>query len=193
MRLVVVAGMFALAAAMWMSACTMASPGEKPQDHAAFVEALQNRSTAPSFVKFQVAGPGQSPWTQCTTANFLLGAIHLENGLPYNEQGLSVSMEAATSNMQHVFRFTKPEALANLPPRPTEEEMQQAAALFAGQSDATIRKSLMGQEVLGFYRDSPRNQERMSAVACALIDLGYKPRRADIFSAVILPVDASDK
>ena len=176
-----------LAALLCTAGCGNAPHADKPQDHAAFVAALHNESTSPSFVKFQAAGTGQPARTYCTSANFLLGAIHLEQGLPYTEEGLAVSTRAATSNTDHVFRFDKPAALANLPEPPTGQDRKEAAALFEGRSDARIRESLMTTEVLGFYRDSPRRQQRMSAVACALIDLGYEPQMADIVAAVVLP------
>src|SRR5207248_2029244 len=50
-----------------------------------FRQALANRSTSPDYVLITVTTSGGKPRAICTTANFLLGAIHREHGFSYSE------------------------------------------------------------------------------------------------------------
>jgi hypothetical protein len=50
----------------------------------------------------------------CTDAAFLLGAIHKEQGISYDEQSVERVMKIALDNRARTFRFSKPDAIANL-------------------------------------------------------------------------------
>jgi hypothetical protein len=153
----------------------------KAQSRADFLSALQNRSTAPSYVKVRItdARSGQS-FVTCITSNLLMGAVHIEHGFPYTERGRESADQLAKASTSHAFTLGKPKALANIPWRPSPKEFSAAANLVASVQPAKLNAALQTGELSAFYAGHPRRRERMAALACALIDRGHKPRMADI-------------
>jgi hypothetical protein len=85
----------------------------QPQDQ--FIAAIDNHSTARSFILITAidANTRQSR-TGCIPAGFLLGAIIMERGLPRSDQSGVEARGVALSRPDHVYTFSKAEALANL-------------------------------------------------------------------------------
>jgi hypothetical protein len=113
-----------------------AAPMPPRQSDTSFEAAIHNQSTAPSYVLITVvdANTGASQST-CTTANLLLGAIHLEVGIGYDREGQSAAMQIALTNERHVFSFEKRKALDNIPRYYSDEDL------------AYVRKAVQGLSV----------------------------------------------
>jgi hypothetical protein len=76
---------------------------------------LANQSTAPLFVLVTLADPKTgSERTACVDAPFLLGAIHIEFRLPYDEAGTSKAMAIAIAQPGRRFSFKSAKARANV-------------------------------------------------------------------------------
>lgn len=157
------------------------------QDHDAFVDAMRANSTAPHYVKIKLvdATKGSSRDT-CVTANLLRGALHLETGAAHDSAGAADIDALLASNRAHEFAFTHPAAIANLPWPPQPQEMDEASRLVSGLAAPDIAKSLSEGALARFVGQGARQEERMAALACALIDRGYRPRRADLTGTIIL-------
>jgi hypothetical protein len=163
------------------SAVACSHPPEQKQQDSAFALAIGNESTSPSFVKIQIIDLiAKRQFTTCVTANLFLGALHIEQKLPYTESGKKAAEEFAISNSEHVFSFKSPAALQNMPLHPSPSELSEAQNLVAATNPTTLSKSLEGGSLHDYYADHSRRQEHMSALACALIDRGYKPVLADM-------------
>jgi hypothetical protein len=158
--------------------CAVASSIEAgPQSRASFETAIHNRSTSPSYVRVSIINDqtGQAR-DVCTTANFLLGAIHHEYGLGYGATDSTKAEQIAIEGEHHVFHFHTQEALDNIPVRYSEKDLAAARAFLAPLSASDIESgfsSLSSHSRLattGYVRD---------AIACALIERGFSPRQAD--------------
>lgn len=154
------------------------------QSQAGFEAAFRTISTSPAYVLITAVddntGRGR---TFCTTSNFLLGAIHMEHGLGYDKNGVLKAMSMARENKEHVFHFRKQEALDNVPVSYTESELAAARELLAPLSTEELdaRFSALGNSGL------PIDRYRRDAIACALIERGLSPQRADISGQVYIP------
>ena len=160
------------------AAASMSANGEPQQK--SFEAAILNQSTSPLFVKIQVGGSTGTLSTNCVTANLLLGAIHREHGLPFTAAGTASASRLATTAPNATFRFGNPAALANLPDAPTPDELEAAAQQAAKVPPGSVVTSLRDGDLSALYIGRPRREQLMAALACALIDLGYKPRQADL-------------
>jgi hypothetical protein len=101
----------------FIMAVAVATPvcAEYEQNDDQFRAALLNDSTAPSFVLITVRnGRDGSTKTGCTEAPFLLGAIHKENAIPYDDAGDRKAFEIALSAKGHVFTFRNSAAFWNI-------------------------------------------------------------------------------
>jgi len=103
-----------------------------------FRQALANRSTSPDYVLITVTTPGAANRTVCTTANFLLGAIHTQYGFPYTEQGQQRALQTALQQPDRSFTFTKPAAIRNLADYETPDALGQVRRRFVGKSDSEL-------------------------------------------------------
>jgi hypothetical protein len=136
-----------------------AGAGTAPmQSQASFETAIETHSTSPFYVLISAVddNTGQSR-TYCTTANFLMGAIHREYGIGYGRDDIAKADAIAIASKDHVFHFRKQEALDNIRPDYSEEEL------------AAARESAAPQ-----YSGYNKN-----AVACVLIERGLSPRMGD--------------
>ena len=118
----------------------------------------------------------ESAQTICTDANFLVGAIHLEYVLGYDEAGQMKAFEIALSNQTHEFHFSKQETLNNIPIRYSASDLAAARAVFASLSTTELKAefSSLFERTLLISRRIPRE-----AIACALIERGLSPQMAD--------------
>ena len=159
------------------------------QEDSAFAKAIEDQSTSPYFVKIKMVDSSDNrEFTTCVTANLLKGAIHIEQGFPYSDEGTSAAEMYAISNQEHAFIFRSLSALQNMPWHPSGAELSEAQAIAATVSDQDLTTSLSSGRLLQHYSEHPRRQERMAALACALIDRGLAPRLADMTGSLYVEV-----
>lgn len=123
--------------------------GEPFQSQDRFATAIRDESTSPYFVLITVVDDRTGRTTTgCTTANFLLGAIHRENDLGYDSIGVRKAQEIALSNVAHVFHFSKQASLDNLAMNDKIQDEQKACAIIKKGQSARLadinRPSLRG-------------------------------------------------
>jgi hypothetical protein len=135
------------------------------QSQASFEKAIGNHSTSPSYVLISVVDDdtGQSR-TFCTTANFLMGAIHREYGIGFGSGDIARADAIAIASKDHVFHFRRQEALDKLRMTYSEDELAAARASYASPSAA---------------------EGKRDAVACVLIEHGLSPHLADRSGQVV--------
>jgi hypothetical protein len=154
------------------------------QSRASYEAAFATMSTSPAYVLVNIAdGDTAQPTPVCTTANFLLGAIHFEYGLGYDHDGALEAKAIALVHQDHVFRFQRQAALNNIPRRYTEGDLDAARSLLAPLSDDTVKakfSSLYAKDRL------PMDAYSRDAIACALIERGFSPWQADRSAQVYL-------
>jgi hypothetical protein len=157
----------------------------QPQQSAeSFEAAIHNRSTSQSFVLITVVNDatGQAT-TGCTMAPFLLGAIHMEHGLAFDEAGNTNAVNMAIATANHVFHFSRPDALENVSFRYSPAELEAARRRVQPLTDQQLR------EGLAVYRGSLQPTAlggAREALACALVERGLSVRLADRSGEVIL-------
>lgn len=154
------------------------------QSQASYEAALEPLSSSPAYVLIQVAdGSNASPRPVCTTANFLLGAIHQEYGLGHAPAEAGKAVRIAREHADHVFRFQRQAALDNIRTRYTEADLAAARALLAPLADNEVRakfSSLYAKDRL------PTKGYATDAIACALIERGFSPKMADLSGQVFI-------
>ncbi|MFJ2988349.1 hypothetical protein ACIPF8_10810 [Collimonas sp. NPDC087041] len=160
------------------------SGAQSVQSRASYEAAIHNSSTSPSYVLITVVDARtESAQSTCTTANLLIGAIHKEYGLGYDTEGFSKSDVIALSNQTHVFRFTKQDALNNIPFTYSNGDLAAARAFLAPFSVAELKdkfSSLYSSQRLAL------NDFSRDAIACALIERGLSPKMADMSGQVFV-------
>ena len=157
-----------------LASCSSGSDGRR-QDHELFIAGVRNTWGTPTYLKIQTGQLTGPTKTNCVTGELLLNALHIEHNLPRTDAGFAAADRIAVLNRAHSFRFSKPEALTNMPDPPTEEELALASKLAGREAIANLKDSFEHGALLNFYTDSDRLTERKAALACSLIDLGYKP------------------
>ncbi|WP_241044677.1 hypothetical protein [Pseudoxanthomonas sp. LH2527] len=157
------------------------------QDHDAFLDAMRSMSTSPHYVKIRLVDAAKgSARDTCVTANLLRGALDIEAS-SLNDRASAADIDTLlASNHAHEFAFSHPAALANLPEHPEPQEMDEASRLVSGIAGPDIAQSLQEGDLALFAGQGSRRQERTAALACALIDRGYRPRQADLTGTIIL-------
>jgi hypothetical protein len=152
------------------------------QPRQSYEAAFRNNSTSPSYVRISVidgeTGQGRSV---CTTANFVLGAIHREYGLGYGAADLAKALEIALKSEDRSFRFHQPAALANIPSRYSEADLAAARAFLAPYSTSELKAKF--STLLAGARLDTKGYAR-DAIACVLIERGLSPKMADIAGIV---------
>lgn len=154
------------------------------QSQSSYEAAIRNQSTSPSYVLISVADDEtgqQNP--VCTTANFLLGAIHQEYGLGYGPADSSKAIEIALGNHQHTFRFHQKAAMDNIRPQYSKNELAAAQALLAPLSTDALRAKFSSLDSKFRFPTDGYNRD---AVACALVERGLSPRLSDLSGQVYI-------
>lgn len=160
-----------------VSAVEPLGKGEPVQSQANFEAAIHNDSTAPSYVLITlVDARTESARSTCTTANLLMGAIHREYDLGYDKASQSRAREIALSNKTHVFRFTKQDALHNIPVTYAESDLARVRTILAPLSIDELRA---GFEFKEGKLHSLEDEANRDAVACVLIERGLSPGVGD--------------
>jgi hypothetical protein len=169
-----------------VAAVTASAPpggGEPTQSRASFEAAIRTDSTAPLYVLITlVDDKSKSARSVCTTANLLLGAIHREYNLEYDEAGHARAEEIAVSNTTHVFKFSKPDALANIPVHYSPSDLASVRAKLAPLTLSQLREGFSSLGHLhSIYRleNRERHEAYRDATACVLIERGLSPGMGD--------------
>lgn len=108
-------------------------------------------------------------WTGCTPAQYLEGAVHIENHLDYDAVSLERGHKIILSNASHVFHFSKSKALENIPTDAYDaSDLKRAREFIETHGVASLEdggsRSKIGVEAAAL------NQ---FALACAIIEKGY--------------------
>lgn len=140
---------------------------ESRYTHAMFVHALENNSTAPDFALFTVIDDrGKTERLGCTDARFLMGALHMEFALPSDKDGQQRAHALAYNQSDRVFHFSNPDALDNVKPRYSINQLNSMRAAIAGRPDSDVLDKAFIQRL--FSQDSSLRD----ALAHALLERG---------------------
>lgn len=144
------------------------------QDQAHFGEAVESFSPAPYFVLVTVIDDTtQKSWTGCMPANLLKGAVHFEHGLDYDEAGVSQTREILLAAKDHVYHFSNPRALANIPMDAYgTDDLAQARAYLQAHGTAFLLSD-------DWDKIDAANKLNRTALACAIIERGLAARMSD--------------
>jgi len=144
-----------------------AQSAEFVQDQSHFEAAIRNESLEPFFVYVTIVDDrsGESR-TGCVEGSFLKGAIHKELDLSYDPASIERVAQIALSNSAHVFHFSNPKALNNVPFRYIEEELEQVRGLVRDMGLHGLFDAVRAQDPkLGKLLWSP-------ALACVFVENG---------------------
>jgi hypothetical protein len=153
------------------------------KDWMLYAQALKNGSTAPNYVLITVVDNRTGKATlACTEAPFLLGAIHREREIAYDEKGCQRVMSLALARRNRTFKFSSPEAVRNVQPRYTRQQLEEMRELVKACSDDELRKGLTSRNTelrrrLFETRADDSYLAYRDAVAHLLLERGLLPRR----------------
>jgi len=164
---------------------SLAGAGPAQQSDASYESAIRNQSTSPSYVMITVVETKTGVVRPtCTGANFLLGAIVIEDGLSYDRDGATRAMQIALRNRNHTFKFSKQEALRNVERHYTDEELANIRRALQGRSVSEVLQAVNSDRTLTELVHGRTFWERywglQEAAACVLIERGESPVLADI-------------
>ena len=104
---------------------------------------LANQSSAPLFVLVTLVDTTSgSERTACVDAPFLLGAIHIEYRLSYDDAGIANAMAIALNQPNRRFTFKRAKARANVQPTYGAEIADSMREKLSGKSDVQLREGL---------------------------------------------------
>jgi len=119
-----------------------------------FWRAIHNTSTASSLVVVTVTDVNTGlTSTYCTGANFLLGAIHREYGLSYENDGSERAVKIAMAAKGSHFMLQRKSALRNIRRHYTAQELMWARDSIAAYANDELVK---GFSVVGSFQSSLR-------------------------------------
>jgi hypothetical protein len=127
----------------------------------------------------------------CTHANLLEGAVHLEYGLGFGPTGSAEARRIVLSRPDHVFHFTKPAALANIPIDYSPEDLAIVREPLRGLSEAELRAGFSSRGRLNFIYDHEglsmaKRHAYLEATACVLIERGLSPEMAHMTGQILI-------
>src|SRR5215211_1124437 len=124
-------------------------------------------------------------------ANLLLGAIHMQYGLDYDDAGNAHAMEIALAAKDRTFRFTKKAAYENVKPAYTREQLAEVRKKLSRLTPAELRRQLHDPygEIHGIYA-RPSGQSYHDAVAHVLLESGI-PVMADNRTDMLMPLEGN--
>lgn len=146
--------------------------------------ALQNQSTAPSYVLLNVRPRGAPGWRGVVESTAVANAIAFDHSWP-SPRGRWEQVSALLSKPDAIEpQPVTPGARAALRPIYTVEELDQARSFLSKFSNTRIRDELSSPSTPGpirsFYTESEsRFFAREAALAHALIERGFLPKRGD--------------
>jgi hypothetical protein len=109
---------------------------------AMYRRALDNQSTSPSFVLVTLRDNADTRRLVCIPASFVLGAIHTEYHLDYDENGQRKALAMAIAQPDRVFFFSNPKARSNVEPRYSPEVLAEVRRILASATDSDLRAEL---------------------------------------------------
>jgi len=113
------------------------------EEQAHYEAAIRSASTEPLYVQVTITDNNSNLSKNiCTTANFLLGAIHKEYELGYDKLGSERVLEIALANESHHFVFSKQAALDNVQPYYTPDDLVVVRARLKNFSIEELKKGL---------------------------------------------------
>ncbi|HEY4416951.1 MAG TPA: hypothetical protein VGO57_14775 [Verrucomicrobiae bacterium] len=151
-----------------------------------FYKALKNSSTAPSYVLISI--PDDASHTNrlvCIPAPFLLGAIHIENHLDYDDAGEQKAIMLALGQPCRFYCFTNAEAANNVQPRYDETVLSNIRRQLAGKTEAQLRNEMKPPDG-PIYRIYSKNDAYRDAVAHILLERGISVNHGDANSMLFM-------
>jgi hypothetical protein len=139
---------------------------------------LANQSSAPLFVLVTLVDTKSgSERTACVDAPFLLGSIHIEHQLPYDDAGISKAVTIALNQPSRRFTFKHPKARANVEPTYDPEIADSMREKLTGKSDTQLREGLETYKgdlhLLYRYKGGLKNESaNLHAVCQVLLERG---------------------
>ncbi|HEY9009472.1 MAG TPA: hypothetical protein VIN06_00495 [Devosia sp.] len=150
------------------------------QSDASFAAAIRNQSTAPSYVLItEIDGNTGKSRQACVTANLLMGAIYRENELADDAEGRMTALHIALTTPDHVFTFTRRDALENIPHAYSDDQLSEVRAALKSLSTAQLLDAARRETALNSINAMP-HEARRDATACVLIERGLSPGMGDI-------------
>jgi len=164
-------------------------PNWDPNDP--FVQAIENRSTSPSYILITVVDDNtNAKRVVCTVAPFLLGAIQRERQISYDDAASSKVMRIALTQKDRIFHFTRAEALKNIAPRYDEKILAEMRAALENFPDAEVANGFRqdGKGLDKLYREKPAEQRSAyrDAIAHVLMERGFWPGLGDLTGAIYI-------
>jgi hypothetical protein len=146
---------------------------------------LANQSTAPLFVLVRLVDPAtHSDRATCVAAPFLLGAIHIERHIPYDEVGAAKAMEIALNQPDRRFTFKNAKARANVWPAYAPSVADTLRAALKDKTDEQLRLGLepYNGDLHALYRNAKTYQnspEKLQALCEVLLERGILVGQTD--------------
>lgn len=140
---------------------------------AMYRHAFTNHSTSPDYILITVTdGRTGASVITCTISNFLLGALEIEHGLPYDR-----IEKMALHNADRTFVFSNPKALGNLPRYYSDAILDEMRKAISSKTDKDL---LTTNFVQTLYLQKGRNyQAYRDACAHALLERGISCEQED--------------
>jgi len=162
---------------------TSALSGTRSDD--IFRRALENRSTASSFVLFTlVSTDGRTRRQVAIPAPFLLGAIHREHHIPSTAAGQAAALKIALEQPERTFQFKDRAAVRNVQPRYTEKQLAAMRERLKDESQWGLRTGFnAGSGRLDSLYNRPNFREYSAlrdAIAHVVIERGLLAGHGDI-------------
>jgi hypothetical protein len=126
------------------------------------------------FVLVNVRGPsGKLEESVCVSANLLLGAIHMQCRLGYDDAGNARALNIALEAKNRTFTFTRKDAYDNVKPGYTREQLVEVRKRLSGLTRSQMKKQLSDPygEIHGIYA-RPSGHIYHDAVAHFLLENG---------------------
>jgi len=151
------------------------------QSQESYEAAIQNRSTAPSYVLITVIDDTTgSSRTGCITANFLEGAIHFEYDLPFDESGIKKAMAMLLANTKHEFHFSRRKATGNVSFNHSRADVDEVREKLSKYTNDELRQGFSPYGALHSLYQTGRHAAMRDAIACVLIERGLSPGMGDV-------------
>lgn len=151
-----------------------------------FESALRNTTTAPNYVVVAVEFGNDKKQTICVETPFLLGAIHHEYELPYDDSGIEKVIKIALSKSQDTFRFSNEKAIENIRIKYTAELLTEIRSFFSTISKEDILTNHIfpsdSSKFNDLYIDKSGNNRHIpnEAIAHVIIEKGLMAGRGCI-------------
>jgi hypothetical protein len=150
------------ALAFLLISCVTASAASKYTDRM-FRRAIVEETTSPFYLLFTLHDPKTGrDRVVCTVSNGLVGAIHSEHHLGFDDDGQKAARQIALKTPLHRFTFTTRKALENGRPNYSERILDEVRPLVARLSPTQLKRlnplseiyEKKDQDVYNAYRDA---------------------------------------